>query len=111
MTRTACLNRLRGAERVASLCLWPCQSAVGCLLGLEAAWSGVCVDWGGSPTRSWCCPCALCRERALSAQARHPELLRVLPCLAQPSLQPPSPHCPLLPAGIFIALLLRFDIR
>lgn len=30
---------------------------------------------------------------------------------AGPALPPSAPHCFLLPAGIFIALLLRFDIR
>lgn len=63
------------------------------------------------PSRSCFCPSALCHERALSAQAWHPEPPRVLPCLSQPSVPSLSPHCPLLPAGIFIALLLRFDIR
>lgn len=85
----------------------PCgpPAGAGGLHGLGAAWTG------GSPVGSGCCPSALCHERALSAQARHLELLQVLPCLTQPSVGPPSPHCPLFPAGIFIALLLRFDIR
>lgn len=50
--------------------------------------------------------CLVPREGTVSP-GMAPEPLRVLP--GSGSLL--SPHCPLVPAGIFIALLLRFDIR
>lgn len=94
----------------ASLCRWPCQSTVGLLLGLGAAWAGGLCELGISCRVRVLSRCLVPREGTVSpGTAPGAAAGPALPLSA--FLRPLSPHCPLLPAGIFIALLLRFDIR